>query len=202
MSQKDAERQLRLNGLVAACAAPNGRLAPLQGYASARVRVRAATVALLFGLLAAPISADAPDNPAETAERARERAVLSINEALVKIRLLNEMTPKRKEKPACALLTRPEAWLHVPGKVPKRNMSIAAAVAAASDALGWQWSHALPSPVLYMDLDFGPARKSLSGAEWLCETDRLTGGLLRLQMYPQSRHLFVAQRIFSDEWDG
>ena len=177
-----------LNGTGAPGGASYGRLAPL---------LRSFVVGLFLvtpALLAAP-----PDEPAADAKAARERAQVRVAEALEEVRQLSERTPKLREKKLCALLERTEAWLHVPGKTPQRTMTVAAALSAAADALDWEWSHALPAPVLYMDLDFGPARRRLSGAEWLCSLDRLTGGLLRLQMYPRSKHLFAAQRIFADE---
>lgn len=163
-----------------------------------RFRMRASPAPLVLMALACLAAADVPDEPAMDPESARERALQRVAAALVEVRMLSEQTPKPQQKQACELLTRTEEWLHVPRKAPHRSMSVAAAVSAAADVLGWSWSHALPSTVLYMDLDFGPARRRMTPAEWLCGLDRLSGGLLRLQMYPESRHLFVAQRIFDD----
>ena len=185
------KRMNGLNGSGAPGGASFGRLAPL---------LRGLVVGLF---LAVPTSwAEPPDEPAADPKAARERAERRVAEALQEVRQLSERTPKRPEKKQCALLERTEAWLHVPGRTPRRTMSVREALSAAAHALDWEWSHALPAPVLNMDLDFGPARRRLSGAEWLCSLDRLTGGLLRLQMYPRSKHLFAAQRLFVDEDDA
>ena len=151
---------------------------------------------VLFSGLGGSVSSagDVADVPASSAEKARLRVRARIEETLAKVRLLAEMTPNPAERPQCALLLRPEKWLHVPGRTPYRTMSLAAAVAAAADSLGWDWSHSLRSPVLWMDLDFGPARRSMTGAEWICEVDRLTGGNIEIRMYPATRHLYVLGR--------
>lgn len=95
--------------------------------------------------------------------------------------------------PQCELLERPESYFHLPGRRPAQIMSIAASVSAGATAMGWTWSHALPNSVLYRELDFGPARRSLTAAEWFCLVDEKTSGTLRLQMYPPARHVFVGE---------
>ena len=116
---------------------------------------------------------------------------------LDEVRALNDRTPKPPEKPVCDLMSRSEPWLHYPGARPKREMTVAASVSAAASAMGWSWSHALPGSLLYMDLDFGPARQALTGAEWLCAVDSKLGGAIRLQMYPGAKHIFIAEALES-----
>ena len=170
-----------------------GRLA---GYSGLGAR------ALLTAVLAAwacVSPAEVPSLPAADAESARERALQRVAYALEEVRVLSGQAPDPRKKRSCGLLKRPEKWLHVLGEAPQRRMSVAATVSAAADVFGWSWSHALPSDLLYMELDFAPTRRRMTGAEWLCAADRLTGGVLRFQMYPGSRHLFVGQRVFDDE---
>ena len=167
--------------------------------------------ALLTAVLAAwafVSPAEVPSLPAADAESARERALQRVAYALEEVRVLSGQAPDPRKKRSCGLLKRPENWLHVLGEAPQRRMSVAATVSATADVLGWSWSHALPSAatfciwpsdLLYMELDFAPTRRRMTGAEWLCAADRLTGGVLRFQMYPGSRHLFVGQRVFDDE---
>ena len=138
-----------------------------------------------------------PDEPAATPEEARERAQRRITAALEEVRVLKERTPKLPEKPLCDLMQRTERWLHAPGARPQRSMSVAASVSAGAKAMGWSWSHALPGSLLYMDLDFGPARQPMTGAEWLCAIDGKLGGAIRLQMYPDAKHLFIAEALGS-----
>ena len=176
-----------------AAAAAAGRVA---GFGS--LALRAVLTALLTSW-ACVSPAEVPSLPATDPESARERALQRVAYVLEEIRVLSGQAPKPGEKRTCGLLKRSEKWLHVLGKAPQRPMSVAAGVSAAADVFGWSWSHALPADLLYLELDFAPTRRRMTGAEWLCAADRLTGGVLRFQMYPASRHLFVGQRIFDDE---
>ena len=170
-----------------------GRLAGFRGL-GARAVLAAVLVAWTF---VSP--AEVPSLPAADVESARERALQRVAHALEEIRVLSGQAPDPRKKRSCGLLKRAEKWLHVLGEAPQRRMSVAATLSAAAEVLGWSWSHALPSDLLYMELDFAPTRRRMTGAEWLCSADRLTGGVLRFQMYPGSRHLFVGQRVFDDE---
>lgn len=135
----------------------------------------------------------APDGPAATPEAARERASRSIANALAEVRMLKRRLPKPLPKKKCELLEREEPWLHRPGQRPLRRMSVAAALAAGAHAMSYSWSHALPGSMLYLEVDFGPERRALTGAEWLCTLDKLTGGAVELQFYPESKHLFATE---------
>lgn len=140
----------------------------------------------------------APDEPAGTPKAARERAERSLAAALAEVRALKRRLPEPLPARRCELLDREEAWLHRPGQRPHRRMSVAAALAAGAHAMGYSWSHALPGSMLYLELDFGPERKALTGAGWLCALDRLTGGAIELQFYPESRHLFATEAVAAD----
>lgn len=161
-----------------------------------RAAVTAGCLAAALGILGTGIAPAAPpDSPAATPKMARERAEQAVAAALVEVRSLRERTPKMPEKPLCDLMQREEEFLHVVGQRPRRAMSVAAVLGSAASTMGWTWSHALPGSLLYMDLDFGPARKRMTGAEMLCAVDEKTAGVLRLQMYPGSKHLFVGEAL-------
>ena len=186
-----------------------------QKWASDQKRSRFVRVAeMIFALLmlltivgiidaaAAPPQTDSPlavrgplasARPADTPERAREEAEKAIARALDEVRLIKHRSPSPEPAKVCALMARDELWLHRTGLRPKRRMSVAAALGAGAQAAGFGWSHALPGSLLFYEIDFGPQRQPMTAAEWLCAVDRLTGGSVELQIYPQSKHLFAGE---------